>query len=89
MVVVLHRHPDIFRHPDVEELGVIAGPARGWDLDHANVLEFVLAGIEVRVNPLRREDGSADVIGAAGAVQVDGAAHRGLAEWSPCICLGS
>ena len=56
------RHRDFLVELETEVLGIVRRPARGRDLDHANVVESTLGGIGFRVLPdgdhLRVADGA-------------------------------
>ena len=66
------RHDVGRRQPGLDRLD--EGPARRGNLQHARVVEGVLARVEVRIRPHRFELGRTDAVGVGGLVEV----HRAL-----------
>ena len=76
----LERHAGAFERLRTEALGVVGGPARGGDLEHAHVVEGALLGVEVRILPDRDELGCADRVGPGGVLDDPRCCRR----WEAC-----
>ena len=56
---------------------VVDGPARGWDLQNADIVEGSFSGIEIRICPGGGQLCSTDGVGPGGLREIDCVANRG------------